>query len=200
MTNYENVEINSERWFDLTPLLNEEFEDIKDYEELYQVSNYGRVKSTRNNIILKCCINNYDYLTCWLSINGKSKNCQIHRLVAETFIPNLNNKPTVNHISGNKHDNRVCNLEWNTYSEQLNHSYKNNLREKPFGNKNNMFNKKGKLHHRSKPVYQCNSDGKIIKVWENTYEIVKKLNFTQSGINRCCLGKMKTYKGFIWKY
>ena len=73
MINYENIEFNSEKWFDLTPLLNEEFEDIKGYEELYQVSNYGRVKSTRNNIILKCCINNYDYLTCWLSNKSQNK-------------------------------------------------------------------------------------------------------------------------------
>lgn len=198
--NFKNIEINGEKWFDLTPLPNEEFRDIKDYEGLYQVSNYGRIKSLRNDRILKCCYNTYKYLTVWLSNEGKSHCYQIHRLVAEAFIPNPENKPTVNHISGNKCDNRTCNLEWNTYSEQLKHAYKNNLREKPYGSKNTMFGKVGEKNHRSKQVCQYDKNGRIIKIWGNTYEIVRKLGLKQTGINRCCLGKTKMYKGFIWKY
>lgn len=216
MINYESVETKSERWLDLTPLLNEEWRDIKGYEGLYQVSNYGRVKSLKrhyilngnkiniNEKILKAGLNKDSYyavvLCSKIKNNYKNRTRQLHRLVAEAFIPNQENKPTVNHISGNKHDNRVCNLEWNTYSEQLNHSYKKKLREKPFGTKNNMFGKKGKLHPRSKMVYQYNLQGVLIKKWGNTYDIVRELGISQAGINQCCLGKMKKYKGFIWKY
>ncbi len=71
--------------------------------------------------------NLYGYMQISLSNNGITGQFKIHRLVAETFIPNIDNKPFVNHINGDKTDNRVENLEWCTGSENMRHAYKNGL-------------------------------------------------------------------------
>lgn len=102
------------------------WKDIKGYEGLYQVSNTGRVKSLDRIDIIGRKIkgfyispkNDNDYQRLNLYKNGNRKTYSIHRLVAEAFIPNPENKLTVNHINHIRHDNRVDNLEWATYAEQ----------------------------------------------------------------------------------
>lgn len=68
-------------------------------------------------------------MTVWLYKSGKRNFCQVHRLVAEAFIPNPENKPEINHKHGNKTDNRVSELEWNTTSENLQHAYNTGLKK-----------------------------------------------------------------------
>ena len=97
------------------------------YEGIYEISTHGEVKSIRNNKILKPFITKYGYKQVELNLNGKAKKFLIHRLVAETFIANSNNKPHVNHKDGNKSNNDVSNLEWVTRSENMYHAYKNGL-------------------------------------------------------------------------
>lgn len=103
----------------------------------YSVSNLGRVKSLKRKILTKKGIfltvnekiraltvnKQTGYLMCQIWINNKSKNCTVHRMVAETFIPNPENKPSVNHINSIRTYNMVENLEWCTYSENSKHSY-----------------------------------------------------------------------------
>ena len=90
----------------------------------YEISNYGRVKSFFGGIvkILKPNLEKCGYFCIQLYYNGKHRNFKIHRLVAEAFIPNSENKKTVNHIDGNKMNNFVDNLEWATYKENINHA------------------------------------------------------------------------------
>lgn len=104
--------------------MTEIWKDIEGYEGLYQVSNLGRVKSlnynkTRKEKILSCGDKN-GYLFVVLCKNGKHKQFQVHRLVAQEFVPNPENKPYVDHINTIKNDNRVENIRWCTHKENCN--------------------------------------------------------------------------------
>ena len=101
------------------------WEEIKGFEGYYQISNYGQVKRLKNGseYIRKLSLTHDGYLKVRLVCNDKDTTKRVHRLVAETFIDNPDNKPTVNHKDGNKLNNHVDNLEWATRHEQLQHAY-----------------------------------------------------------------------------
>jgi DNA-binding XRE family transcriptional regulator len=102
--------------------------DIPGYEG-YQVSNYGRVRNNRTGKILKPYLTR-GYLRVSL-YNDLGRKCKlVHRLVAEAFLPNPDNKPAVNHVNGCKTDTNVCNLEWVSSSENMFHAHSNGLRPK----------------------------------------------------------------------
>ena len=114
--------------------MTEIFKDIIGYETLYQISNLGRVKSlpkgdgngNKERILVPEHVkkNNTTYYRISLSKDGVVQRFQIHRLVAEAFIPNLESKPYVNHIDNNGENNSVLNLEWCTHSENMLHAQK----------------------------------------------------------------------------
>lgn len=122
---------------------------IKGYEGVYEVSNFGRIKSLEREIyrgkdyakrvqkekILKQVVNKDSYHRVSLNKNSKSKMFAVSRLVAEAFIPNPENKPEVNHIDANRFNNKVENLEWVTAEENLNHARENGLLNKMQGEK-----------------------------------------------------------------
>ena len=169
--------------------MKEIFRDIKGFEGLYQISNFGNVKSLKRNIILKPSSNGKGYLHIILYKNRKSKVSRIHRLVAQAFIPNPENKPQVNHIDGNKRNNNVNNLEWVTNSENQKHAFRLHLQTN-VGNNNPRVRK----------INQYDLDGNFIKTWNSIYDITKELNINRSSIWRCCTGKYKKSHNYIWRY
>lgn len=123
----------------------EEWKHIPGYENKYAVSDLGRVKSlsrkkTNNGnhqevkeIIMKQYVNPKGYCTVCVYINANGKTKEIQLFVAKAFIPNLENKPQVNHIDGIKNNNKLNNLEWNTCKENINHAWRTGLRKKQLG-------------------------------------------------------------------
>ena len=120
--------------------MEELWKDIKGYEGLYQASNLGRIKSLKREwqsangskrkhgeIILKQRVQKTGYLLVKLCKNGKQKYMSVHRIIAEMFLSNPSNLPQVNHIDGNKQNNKTENLEWVTPKQNIEHATKNNL-------------------------------------------------------------------------
>jgi hypothetical protein len=171
---------------------------IKDFPDYYATDNgdiYSR-NYKRTGRIVKIRPNYCNgYYTVCLRKNNKTYRKGIHRLVAETFIPNPENKPQVNHKNGIRNDNRVENLEWVTRSENIQHAYT------VLGNKSPNFGKFGKDNKSSKPILQL-KDGKIISEFWGCNEAARKTGLTASCILRCCQRK-KGYRsagGFQWTY
>lgn len=162
------------------------WKDIKGYEGLYQVSNLGRVKSLDRVVEYKDgkkCLyksklligtdNGRGYLIVNLRKNGARKSFLIHRLVAEAFVPNPDNKLTVDHMNRNRADNRMDNLRWATRLEQA----------------DNTDNKK--------PIVAIK--GETILYFESAKQ-TEKYGFVPSAICNCCRGKKKTHRGYEWHY
>jgi hypothetical protein len=156
----------------------------------------GRVKSLKydKEKILTQAIDRYGYMRVCLCINNKILNKQVHRLVAEAFIDNPDNKPQVNHKDTNKKNNRVDNLEWNTIIENQQHAWEMGLKE-TVRKQCSTISKK-----RAKEVKQYDLQGNYIKTWNSTREIERQLKIHHNSISACCKGKQKTAGEYIWKY
>lgn len=184
--------------------MQEIWKDITGYENLYQVSNLGNIRTLcygarnirKSNIVrlLKIGKNNVGYCKIELYKDGKTKMKYIHRLVAEAFIPNPDKKPAVNHIDGNKANNSVSNLEWVTPSENTKHAFRTRLLKPP------MANRHGKNNPLSKPIDQYTKDGIFVKHWDSIADAGAYFNVRYSNITLCLTGRNKTSCGYVWKY
>ena len=186
--------------------------DDEIYEGLYKVSNLGRILSLDYNHTGKPGLMNpgkdkYGYLKVDLWKNGESKTCKVHRLVAETFLPNPENKPQVNHkIEGDEGkkinmvifnedgtiDKEKTTIEWVTSKENNNYGTHNERVAKAIS----KANTNGKL---SKPVLQFSLSGELIREWPSVNECWRN-GFDKGAVSRCCNGKLPHYKGFKWEY
>lgn len=165
----------------------EEWKDIIGYEGVYQISSYGQVKNIETNKILIGDKNNLGYRRVTLYKPIK-KRYFIHRLVAIHFCEGYSEGLVVNHIDGDKNNNKATNLEWVTRSENDKHAYKMKLRKSyPCQFKRRII------------AYDAKTK-ELIKIYENTGECERDLQVARSNIYNCCNGKQKTCKGLILKY
>ena len=176
--------------------------------EKYQVSNLGRMLNlnyynTGKAKLMEPYDDGNGYLCVNLSKNREYKKCLVHRLVAQTFLPNPENKPQVNHKDEDKTNNFVflnedgsidkekSNLEWKSHKGNCNHGTRNERISKA---KKGITN--GKL---SKRVIQLSLSGEFIREWPSTNECERN-GFYHGPVCRCCNGKLPHYKGFRWMY
>ena len=178
------------------------------YEGLYKVSNLGRILSLNYHRegraeLMTPGERKDGYFQVCLRKNGESKTCLVHRLVAQTFLPNPENKPCINHkIQGKKGksmnmvifnedgtiDKERTTIEWATYEENNNYETRNERIAKAHTN--------GK---KSKKVLQFTLDGDLIREYPSIMECERN-GFNRSSVCLCCQGKHKTHKGFRFMY
>lgn len=162
----------------------EVWKDIEGYEGRYQVSNLGRVKRVTTGRILKSCKNRGGYLYVNLCKQGVVSNKRIHRLVAQAFIPNPENKSDINHIDEDKTNNTVTNLEWTTRKENLNHGTHNDRVSKTLSISITAINLKA---GESKEFYS----GK---------DCARQLGLNAGHITSVLKGRLKQTGGYIFEY
>ena len=177
--------------------MKEIYKDIPGYEGKYQVSNLGNIRSlnyqnTKKSKVL-CPINHHGgYQIIHL---GSNKIKMVHTLVAEVFIENPERKKFVNHIDGNKHNNKVSNLEWVTSNENVNHAISTGLRDP---HKNN--HPKGKNVVNSRSVLQFAKDGHFIRKWDCMSDAARFIGCSPCMLVNNASGRTKSAHGFVWKY
>ena len=179
---------------------------VTGYEGLYEVSNMGVIKSlnfrrTGEEKILSTSKDTSGYYFVTLFNKGSRKECRVHRLVAEAFIPNPEYKPCIDHINTDRTDNRVENLKWVTHKENSNNQLTKNKiiksHQDPILKKKRSQNiSKSKM----KPVIQFSQDGQIITVYNSVKNATEITGIDKASISYCCNGIQKTAGGYKWEY
>lgn len=169
---------------------------------MYLISDTGCIRSIDRYILvnggmrfqkgkkLKTRIDKDGYEVVSIYIDGKCKNCFMHRLVAEAFIPNPDNLPQVNHKDENKQNNHVENLEWCTVSYNIN-----------YGRRNEKMTEKLK-HYNNKPVVQYTLTDEIKSEFYSVNEAARQTGLKETNISACCRGQYgyRTCGGFKWSF
>jgi hypothetical protein len=200
--------------------MKEIWKPIKGYENLYEVSNIGRVKRLSTTVgcgnqyvrfsraypetILKHRLNKhnnseYTFYSVRLYNNGKWKDHKVHRLVLKAFVPNPDNKPYCNHKDGNTENNRIDNLEWVTAKENVNHAWANGLCKSFYRDAN--YRKKMSVATKGigcKPIIQSYPNGRDVE-WDSISDAVNA-GYEKTNIHRVLNGSQRTHRKCKWKY
>ena len=171
---------------------------VFNFEELYEVSNLGRVRNKKTKRIKKEYLGNCGYKTVALSNYGKKYIKLIHKLVIDSFIGNEDKTLTVNHKDHNKMNNELDNLEYMTHKENIQDAWKNGIYDKRV-EKQKISMKGNKIRNRA--VLQYDLDNNFIKKWDSIIDACDYYGWGRNGhISDCCSGKRKQSHGYIWKY
>lgn len=157
----------------------------KSINENYEISSYGNVKNSKTKNILKGSIDSKGYV--FVKLNKKYY--KVHRLVAESFIPNPLNLPQVNHKDENKKNNAVENLEWCTLPYNINYGSRSKRVSQSLTN--------GKT---SKCILQFDLNNNLVNEYPSMHEAARLLKIKVGGISMCCRNKSKTAYGFVWRF
>lgn len=160
----------------------EEWRDAVGFNELYEISSYGRVRH-KGGTEVGGSLNSYGYRAYSLFVGGKRYTCKGHRLVAEAFIPNPEGKRNVNHKDGDRDNNFVGNLEWATHGENERHA-----------------RQELSIDYSVKPVVQKTADGHIVAVWANATMASQFNACAAQLIGACCRGTAKTAGNYVWEH
>lgn len=206
--------------------MEEKWKDIPKYEGIYQISTMGRIKVTRNKnerILVGVLDKSTGYRRFSLYKDGRVKKTYVHRLVAESFIPNAENKPEIDHINTIRHDNRVENLRWVTRKENRNNPisldhlrvaftgenspHYGRKRSKETKRKISEALKSSPLNHgrtgvqckNSQPVYQYDLKGNFIAGYTGQAEAARMTGIHQGDISNACNGKLSVAGGYLWR-
>ena len=225
MIKYDDLpKVNTQRWLSLESLQGEVWKTIYGFEGLYEVSNYGRVKSLEREVenkryskkltkfvpsrILKQTVSKKGYYRVGLSRNGNTKRIAVHVIVAKAFLPNPQACTQINHKDENKKNNIVflncnseidykkSNLEWCTAKYNANYgTIKQRISEKL----KNIYRSR-KINSTPKIISQSDLEGNIIAIYPSTNNASKVTCIDRTGIARCCKGEYAKFKGYVWKY
>ncbi|MFW5517303.1 MAG: NUMOD4 domain-containing protein [Segatella copri] len=178
--------------------MEEIWKDIEGYEGLYQVSNFGRVRSLRHLVkcrggyrmhtgktLTPCFDNNYFHVT--LHKNGKRNIQLIHRLVAGAFLTNTKNLPQVNHKDGNKLNNNVDNLEWCSTRENCLHAFRLGLNNPQI------------THYRGVKAFRCDNNS-FVGEFDSIHSAAKKLGLNVAHVCSVLHGRYKHTGGYYFEY
>lgn len=180
--------------------MDELWKSIPGYEGLYEVSNFGNVRSLfRYKKVLKPSPLDNGYLTVELWKNKERKRIGIHRLVATCFCENPFNKPMVNHKDETRTNNHADNLEWVTHIENCNYGTAIARRTAHFDYKNRRINNANQIAKASKQINQYDRNGNYIKTWSSASECARANNWTISNIRRSAKNPGMTAYGYIFK-
>ena len=159
--------------------------DIPRYEGHYQASNYGQIRSIKFGKHKPRLQHNTQNFYKNIRLCKKNIFCTflVHRLIAQTFIPNPENKPCVNHIDLNRINNYASNLEWITHKENTHHAIKNGVN---IGSKRKVFQYDKKMN--------------LIAKYDSISQVAKEINVSASSIGGCCKGRRKTAGGYFFEF
>ena len=186
----------------------EQWRDIRGYEGLYQVSNFGRVRTVEHIVpnrggfrtvsskVKNATFTGQGYLSVALYKENKMQRLYVHRLVAEAFVPNPDNLPEIDHIDCVKTNNISSNLRWVDRSGNMQNPITKKLKSVNTKARNWTYEN----HPNAKPILQLTLDGVFIKRWDCIKTASETLSIEATGISQVVHGKRKNAGGFSWKF